>query len=171
MGDAPHATIDEATMDDFAPLHLSRTARIVLDAPPERVFPLFTPLGERAWVPGWAPRFLWPADGEATVGAVFLTRAAGELETIWTMIAYEPGRRVVYTRTTPGSRAGMVEVRCEADGEGRTAAHVTYTYTSLSARGNDFLREWTEAEYQRSIAGWETSINAFLAGSPPPHQD
>jgi hypothetical protein len=168
---APPAPAGEETMEDFSPQRVSRTHRIVLDAPPERVFPLFTPLGERAWVPGWAPRFLWPADGEAVEGAVFLTRAAGELETIWTMIAHEPGRRVAYTRTTPGSRAGIVEVRCEPHGGGRTVAHVTYTYTALSARGNDFLAEWTEAEYRPSIDGWQTAINTHLSADPLPLPD
>jgi hypothetical protein len=158
-------------MDDFAPLHVSRAGRIRLDAPPERVFPLFTPVGERAWVPGWAPRFLWPEGGEARVGTVFLTRAAGEQETIWTVMAYEPGRRVVYARMTPGSRAGIVEVRCEPDGAGGTFADVTYTFTALAPRGNEYLRAFTEDEFRSYVGGWETALNAHLAGAPPPHVD
>jgi hypothetical protein len=78
---------------------------------------------------------------------------------------------VAYTRITPGSRAGIVEVRCEPHGPGRTVAHVTYTYTALSARGNEVLAEWTEAEYRRSIDVWETAINTHLSGDPLPLQD
>jgi len=161
----------ETWMDAFEAVHVSRTASIRLDGPPERVFPLFTPVGEREWVPGWAPRFVWPADGEARVGTVFLTRAAGEQDTIWMVMEHEPGRRVAYARTTPGVRAGRVEVRCEPAGEGRTVAHVTYTYTALSPRGNELLLALTEAEFRAYIAGWEAAINAHLAGIPLPPQD
>ncbi len=157
---------EPATAEDFAPAHVLRSATIRLDAPPERVFPLFTPLGERAWVPGWEPRFVWPADGEARTGAVFTTRARGEPETIWTIAHHDAERfHVVYARTTPGVRAGRVEVRCTPAGDGRTEAEVTYTFTGLSQRGNDLLTALTEDGYRRFIGGWQTAINAYLAGA------
>ena len=154
-------------MSDFQPLHVHRSARIRLDASPERVFPLFSPLGERAWVPGWAPFFLHPADGEAREGAAFLTRAADEPETIWLIVHHDPDRRVVYSRVTPGVRAGRVEVQCEPAKGGATTAEVTYTFTALGPRGNELLAALTEDAYRDWIATWETSINHFLAtGSP-----
>lgn len=52
----------------FTPAHATRSAAIHLHAPADRVFPLFTPEGERLWVPGWNPRYLWPANGAAQVG-------------------------------------------------------------------------------------------------------
>ena len=30
-----------------------------LEAPPGKVLPLLTPLGERAWAVGWAPEMRW----------------------------------------------------------------------------------------------------------------
>ena len=154
------------TTTGFVPAHERRSATIRLDAPPERVFPLFTPLGERAWVPGWEPRFVWPADGAARTGAVFTTQAKGEPETLWTITHHDPEHlHVVYARTTPGVRAGRVEVRCAPAGDGRTDAEVTYTFTALSPRGNDLLQGLTEDGYRRFIAGWQTAINAYLAGT------
>ncbi|HEX8697137.1 MAG TPA: SRPBCC family protein [Longimicrobium sp.] len=171
MAEHAAALLDAAEAHDFEPVHVVRSARIRLDGPPERVFPLFTPVGERAWVPGWSPRFLWPADGEARRGTVFLTRAAGEQATIWTVTAYEPHRRVTYARITPGSRAGIVEVRCGRTPHGRTVARVTYTFTALSPRGNDYLRAFTEEEFRRYVGGWEAAINTHLAGGAPPMED
>lgn len=43
-----------------------------LNAPRERVFPLFTPEGERAWAPGWEPKFL---SGSEERGSAFTTTA------------------------------------------------------------------------------------------------
>lgn len=171
MAEHAAALLDAAGAHDFEPAHVVRSARIVLDGPPERVFPLFTPVGEQAWVPGWSPRFLWPADGGARVGTVFLTRAAGEQATIWTVTAYEPCRHVAYARITPESRAGIVEVRCRRTPRGRTVARVTYTFTALSPRGNDYLRAFTDEEFRRYVSGWETAINTHLAGDVPPMDD
>lgn len=170
---AEHAAAPRGAAEahDFEPLHVVRSARILLDGPPERVFPLFTPGGEQSWVPGWSPRFLWPSDGAARVGTVFLTQAAGEPATIWTVSAYEPGRRVAYARITPESRAGIVEVRCRRTPGGRTSARVTYTFTALSPRGNEYLRGFTEEEFRRYVGGWEAAINAHLAGEAPPLED
>jgi hypothetical protein len=56
-----------------------------------------------------------------------------------------------------------VEVRCEPAGGGQTLAHVTYTFTALSPRGNEYLRALSEDEYRRYIGSWETAINGYLA--------
>jgi hypothetical protein len=150
--------------DDFRAARIVRSAEIRLDAPPERVFPLFQPREEAAWAAGWAPRFRWPADGTAAEGAVFVTHPPDEPETIWTVTRHDPtGGRIVYGRITPGSRAGQVEVACRADGEGATRARVTYTFTALSPAGNDWLAAFTEAHYADYLRGWEAAINHHLS--------
>jgi Polyketide cyclase / dehydrase and lipid transport len=154
-------------MEAFQPLHVRRSASIRLNAPRERVFPLFEPVGERSWAAGWAPVFLHPEGGEAREGATFLTRAEDEPETIWTVMVHEPAAgRVVYARITPGVRAGRVEVRCEPAG-GETVAHVSYHFTALSPRGNDVVGALTEDAYRGWMREWETSINRFLATGVP----
>lgn len=155
------------TPPEFDALHVSRTAEILVAAEPDDVFPLFEPEGERAWVPRWSPRYLWPADGIACVGMVFLTSGAeGEPETIWTVAEHNPvGHRVVYARTTPGHRAAFVEVRCRAaETGGGTVASITYSITALSHAGNEYVRAFTEEWYRGYLAEWETALNAHLTG-------
>ncbi|WP_214470513.1 hypothetical protein [Mesorhizobium sp. dw_380] len=44
--------------------HLERSHRVLLAGPIDRVFPLFTPIGETLWVEGWQSEFLHPKNGE-----------------------------------------------------------------------------------------------------------
>ena len=110
--------------------------------PPPEAIELFTPEGERAWVPHWDP-----VHASATV---FTTD-----QTIWVITDATATRRR-YARVTPGVQAGTVEVVCHPDGD-HTRAHVTYDLAALSpdtdletfaARYDDMLAEW-----ERLIAG------------------
>jgi hypothetical protein len=146
---------------DFLPAHETRSATIRLHAPPERAFPLFEPEGERAWAPGWDPRFLHPRDCSAEEGAVFVTRADGR-ETIWMITAYRPPSRIRYARITPGFHAVTVEVELTAEAA-ETHARVSYTLTALTPAGNDAVAEMV-AGYDGWMVDWQQRINAALLG-------
>lgn len=159
---APAAIVtgDGSPADRFVPAHATRSATLHLDAPPARVFPLFEPEGERQWVSGWAPRYLWPADGAARVGTTFLTQHEG-CETTWMLVVHDPGRQVIYSRVTAGLTAVRVEVRCAPAGEG-TAATVRYDYVGLTPAGNASIAQMTEARYREWMKEWECAINTYL---------
>ncbi len=143
--------------------HVSRSATIHLSAAPERVLPLFEPIGEMRWAEGWAPRLLYPASGEACVGMVFTTQHPGEAETTWTVATYDAARcHITYVRQTPGSRIGVIDVACAAAGEHASAATVTYTFTALGEAGNAYIAAFTEEHYAAYMAGWERAINHYL---------
>jgi hypothetical protein len=124
----------------------SHTLRVPL--PPERALHLFTPVGERAWAPGWDPVFPAGERGDgATPGTVFLTGAS-----TWVVVDREPGR-VRYARVTPGVRAGTVEVRLRPDGD-ETLADVTYVTTALN-----------DEPFDPELAHWEPAIRAALGAA------
>lgn len=148
----------------FVPAHQTRSATIRLDAPPERAFGMFTPLGERAWAQGWDPEFLHPVDGEGCEGSVFITRA-NSIETIWTTVAHDPPRRAAYSRVTPGLHAVIVQVRLRPSGDGGTLADVSYAFTALTLAGNDAVAEMV-AGFDGWMEEWQTSINRALASEP-----
>ena len=153
--------------------HISRSHTIHLDAPPSRVFPLFEPVGEQAWASDWKPIFLFPPSGEAQMGTVFTTQVHEDdgHDTIWAMSAYNPASyRLAYLRVTPGSRVGVIDISCQEMPDGGTAATVTYTFTSLSDEGNEFIARLTQAHYQEYIASWELALNHYLRfGQPLAH--
>lgn len=146
--------------------HLERRHDIVLDGPVDRVFPLFTPLGETLWVDGWNPEFLHPSSGETSDGMVFRTRH-GDEETLWACVDFDPtAHRVRYARVTPASRFGFVEVICREAGAGRTEASVAYTFTALTPDGQSYLSDLTEAAFARMIEEWRALIDRWLLGNP-----
>lgn len=148
----------------FLAKQIARVGTLHLAAAPERVFPLFTPLGESLWSPGWAPEMLSPASGEPEVGSVFITEHDQQPTGIWVMTHYAPEQGMIgYARVIPSVTAGIIRVECEQEQPTTTRATVTYLLTALSEAGNTVLAEFTEAYYQRWMASWEHAINYYLA--------
>ena len=146
----------------FAANHIERTHTIEIRGRREKIFPLFSPLGEKDWVPDWDPTFHYPRSGELVEGGVFTTSREGEQDTIWVVMEFEPLEfRVKFARVTPGSRVAVVEVRCEEAAEEATRAQVSYTFTALSEEGNTYLAEFNEAYYRDYIESWIPAIHQF----------
>ena len=142
--------------------HLKRRHSITLDGPIDRVFPLFTPIGETRWVDGWNPEFLHPKNGETSEGMVFRT-GAGDEETLWACVEWNPDAcRARYARVTPSSRFGFVEVTCRAVSARETQASVAYTFTALTEQGRSDLAGMTETAFTGMIEDWRLRINRWL---------
>ena len=125
---------------------------------PEKALPLFTPRGEEAWVPDWAPRYLSPTDGRTTRAMVFTT-GDGADQTLWTCLDYAPADgHARYFRAVPGSRISIVEVFCHAADAGSTRVTVRYTHLPLGAQGEAFVREQTPERFATEIAQWRDLI-------------
>ncbi|GHO71298.1 hypothetical protein KSC_101900 [Ktedonobacter sp. SOSP1-52] len=75
-------------MSAFIAQRVTRSHTIYLPAAPHKVFPLFSPLGEKHWAHDWDPEMLYPSSGGAQVGTVFTTQHANKPTQIWTIIAY-----------------------------------------------------------------------------------
>ena len=119
--------------------------------PPAEALGLFTPEGERAWVPGWKPRF--PAGDDLAPGTTFLTHE----QTIW-VIADRTPSSVRYARVTPGVHSGTVEVRVEP-ADGGTRAQVGYDLTAL---GDPAVLDRFASDFDAMLAEWERLIAAAL---------
>jgi hypothetical protein len=133
------------------------TGCIDVRLPPAQAFALFTPNGERAWADGWEPEFPSPAADDSEPGVVFLTGHGGHVTT-WTVTSREPGQAISYTRVTPGDRAGIVTVRCQAAAAG-TRVTVGYDLTALAPEANAELDRFA-AGYREFLASWERAIAA-----------
>lgn len=141
---------------------LTQQGTFRLDAPIARVFPMFTPLGERAWAKGWDPQML---SGETERGSVFRTTGSGGIESVWIVTRYEPERHAAgYARIAQGVSMGLVDVACAPAGDAATDVTVRYTLTALAddaaASVRDFL---SPARYAAFMDEWRTSIAAALA--------
>jgi hypothetical protein len=146
-------------MAERFPRRERRKGQIELPLPAEAAFKLFTAEGERLWVPGWSPEVLGPVP--QAPGLVFLTGEGAE-RTIWTVIESDPSRGLLlYSRVTPGSRAGLVEVRLTGE-NGRTRVDVSYDLTALSAEGVSSLEAYSAPRFADMLETWHALITAFL---------
>ena len=142
--------------------HVEATHRIRIPLPIDRCQALFTPAGETLWVEGWAPEYLHPVTGETTAGMIFTT-GSGDERTFWVLVDYtQRPHRARYVRTTPTTRTGTVDVRCEQVDEQCTEVAVTYAMTALSDAGAQALDGFEGAAYADMIESWKQAIEARL---------
>ena len=144
---------------------LRRACRVAVqtwNAPPERLLPLLTPLGEKAWAVGWEPEMRWQAPGHGE-GTLFVTRSASGGETVWVLARFDVARlRVAYVHVSPGSLVVEIMLALAPLSESKTRAEVRYTYTALSEEGNARLAQMSEARFAEFMRDWERELNHFL---------
>lgn len=141
---------------------VTHTAVQTWEAPPERVLPLLTPLGEKAWAVGWEPEMRWQAPGNGE-GTLFITRSHGPGETVWVLQTFDAAHgRVSYTHLTPGFLLVELTLSLASAPGDRTRAEIRYTFTALSEAGNARVARMTEARYAEFMRDWERELNHFL---------
>lgn len=150
-------------MSAFIAQQVTRSHTIHLPTTPHKIFPLFSPLGEKHWAQGWNPEMLYPSSGIAQVGTIFTTQPANKSTQVWTIITYaQEQAQVSYLNVLPDSHVSRIEVSCEAEGMHTTLARITYTLTSLTPQGNIYLDGFTQDYYRAYISSWETAITHYL---------
>lgn len=149
-------------------VQMTRTAQLILATDPDTALELFEPVGEARWAAGWAPRFVYPADGTAQIGTVFARDT--DPASLWLIADYERlTRRIVYAVFVPEVRVTRLEIECVADESGNTRASITYAHTSIGERGDAYLARFTEEHYANEMQLWQRAIDAYLDGRPLAH--
>lgn len=135
---------------------------VELDLPASQAIGMFTPEGEREYVPGWEPDY-GPSGPSEEPGTVFRT-AVGGTETIWVIMQLDRMTGTAeYARVTPGIHAGTVRVRCEPSAEGRTKVHIAYDISLLDGGDLAALDSFTDDRFERTLGDWESSIAARIS--------
>jgi hypothetical protein len=143
-------------------LHAERNFTVHLDAAPGQVFPLFDPIGEREWAPGWDPKMIFPADGSCPEKGSVFTTSDEDGEEIWLVTGYDAQNGFIsYVAVLPGRVVTEVEVRVQKRSENKSVAEVTHRRTALAAVGNHMVNALSE-NAARHAAHWEHAINEAL---------
>lgn len=147
----------------FEARQFAHTQTLILKGPIERVFPLFGPVLEKQWAPGWNPTVIAAQSPLADhAGAIFTSSHPGEPDTIWYVNRFDADTNVIeYLRITPDKLFAVVEIVCVALAEGKTQASVTYKFTALSEAGNAALDHLIN-HHPTLVKSWQHLINHHL---------
>ena len=150
-------------MTDFIALSAEFNGRFAVAGPIEAVFDLFSPLGERLWVPDWNPELLYPSGVSWACGQIFRTHEeAGDAVWVVTMLTHE-SHEVEYHRVEPYRYVARVRVKCTAPAHQVTEVSTSYGFIGLTAEGNDTIGVMTAASYAEKMKRWERGISQYLA--------
>ncbi len=155
----------------FRSKRIARTRVITLNDTPEIIFPLFGPIRERDWAPGWDPQIIYSDSAWIEEHMVFTTRShhGHEPDSTWTISKYAPEDALVeYTVVAP-ERLWRITIQCRlGDCPRTTRAEITYTFTGLTEGGNEINEAALSRMFQRDLKDWEEQINRYLeAGKRP----
>ena len=133
----------------------------------ENAFPLFSPEGERLWVPGWNPIPVFPADMVVRwqTDSVFTLEREGELLTWWIVQVDYKLMRASYVYFAPG-RAVRVNVGVVNRGEHACLVNVTYVITATTPEGERHVRE--ACSMDSKMREWKRLIETSLSGRHVP---
>jgi len=132
--------------------------------PVAELFPLFSPEGEKLWVPGWDYRNVMGTP-ELAEDYVFLTKSHdhGTAEAIWVVKKYDRAACLVeFYKIEPDEKVGVIRVKCRELATGKSEVEVGYKYIALSATGEAFVSGFSESAYEAFIGEWRTLLSNHL---------
>jgi hypothetical protein len=149
-------------MSSFKARRIKRTYTQKILAAPDRVFPLLCPQRELDWLDGWNYEMIYSESGLAEHGAIFRTKHEEKTDTVWIVSRYDKDRNVAFVRITPEIVITDIDLLLEDKHDGTTDLHVTYTFTALSEKGNDFIEGNSARQFLDMMKWWEKSLNYYI---------
>jgi hypothetical protein len=136
---------------------------VAMSTPAERGLPLFDPVGEAAWAPGWAPVFARDADRASLPGGTVFTTRDHDRTTAWVLQRYDRQRReIAYTVYDPGEAVVSIRISVRERGAAASEALVRYDVVATSPAGDRFVRDFAAAFPHRQ-PHWQHAVEAAIA--------
>jgi hypothetical protein len=146
---------------------ISHTKAFDIDFPISKLFPLFSPEGEKLWVPDWDYENVMEKS-ELSDDYVFLTKNHdhGSSDAIWIVKSYDPASYFVqFYKIEPEYKVGVVTVQCAELSSTKTNVQVTYKYQALSTTGEEFIDGFSEKFYEEFIGEWQKLLTNYIQAS------
>jgi hypothetical protein len=140
-----------------------------IDYPISKLFPLFSPEGEKLWVPDWDYEKVM-GESELSEDYVFLTKNHdhGSSDAIWIVKTYAPESHFVqYYKIEPEYKVGAVTVQCTELNLTKTNVQVTYKYQALSTLGEEFIVGFNARVYEEFIDEWQSLLTNYIQSTSP----
>jgi hypothetical protein len=143
---------------------ITRTKAFKMNVSIADIFPLFSPEGEKHWVPGWDYINVMGTT-ELSDDYVFLTKTHdhGTSDAIWIVKKYDPKLHFVqFYKIEPGEKIGVVTVKCTELEASKTMIRVTYKYLAFSKGGEEFITVFNENTYEDFIDEWQKLLTNYF---------
>ena len=149
-------------MNIIKPKSVKRSYNQTINSSPDKVFPLLCPVKEKDWVNGWDPELVITNSGFAEKDSIFVTKHGSE-NNYWIITGHDPENyEIEMLIISPEITVGKLEIKLHKKEDNKTKADISYTYTSLSSRGDEFVKNYTEEKYVDFMKTWEEEINYYL---------
>jgi hypothetical protein len=154
-----------ALADDRAAFSGSFSVELKTSA--QRALPLFDPVGEAVWSPGWAPAFARESDRTVLPeGAVFTTRGHGDRPTTWVLQRYDRrAGEIAYTVFAPEEAVLAIHIGVREIAPGTSTALVRYDVVATSVAGDRFVQEF-RSSFPHMQPHWQHALDAAIAHRP-----
>lgn len=150
-------------MEVHPPRRVSHRYTQTLAGPADEVFPLLCPVRETEWVNGWRPALVLSESGVVEPECVFVTRGV-PFDAVWVVTVHDPGsHRLEIRKLVPDLVIGRIRVTLRPTGDRSCKADIEYAYTSLGARGDEVLDNFTAEHFTAFMETWEQELNHFLS--------
>ena len=142
---------------------INHTTSFELNVCAEKLFPLFSPEGEKNWVPGWDYTNIMGTT-ELSEDYIFLTKNHDhkKADAVWLVKKYDPKSYFVqFYKIEPKEKVGIITVQCFSLSPEKAKIQVSYKYTALSKSGETFVSGFNKNEYDAFIKEWETLLTEY----------
>ncbi len=129
----------------------------------EDIFPLLCPVREKDWLEGWEYKMIHSRSGLIEQDCVFSTPYDNKDETIWQVTQYDTTHFFIeFLRVTPHENVVKINIQLEKINEHNTKSHISYQYTGLNEKQNEYIKNDLAKSFMESMNGWEKAINHYL---------
>jgi hypothetical protein len=148
---------------NFVPNSLTLLGSVTLRVEPPECFLLFSPEGERRWVPGWKPDLLYPIGVEWAEGQLFRSREEFG-DAIWIVSKLDRlGWNVLYYRVEPGRYVANINIRVIQIEDARSKAIIAYSFVGLSEARNSEIASMSQSAFDEKMRRWSDWLEACLS--------
>lgn len=132
-----------------------------VDAPYERVFPLFGAYEERKWATGFDPQFVYPSTPHDQQGMVFTTVQDG-MHRVWTNTAFDRATgHAQYVYFIADAMVALIDVQVTGIGTDGVRVTVMYERTALKPEANEHVTQMSKLD-AASGPHWAEAISKCL---------
>ena len=132
--------------------------RITVHGSADATFPLFDPLHEGVWAPGWDPHFT--SSSRVAEGMAFTTGDNGR-RSVWYVDRYDLTQRRIRYIIVRGDVVSELDIHVEPVDAVHSEATVHHVQTALTPAAVETVREMAKS-FPNQGPHWEAAINGYL---------